>query len=89
MRKNEFPKNDAIVLGFSCYTREKGPRRLSGFFNQVWWEGKEIFSFPLLTTLLNSAQFQGIDLFFNSFPYCLTSFWLLPFLRYSYSASTD
>ena len=58
MRKNEFPKNDAIVLGFSCYTREKAPRRLSGFFIHVWWEGKEIFSFPLLTTFLNSVRFH-------------------------------
>jgi hypothetical protein len=74
-----FQKNDDIVLGFSSYTRVKDPRQLSGVFNQVWWEGKEIISFPLLTTFLNSAQFQGIDLFFNNFPYCLTSFSMLPF----------
>jgi len=61
MRKNEFPKNDDIVLGFSSYTRVKTPRQLSGFLNQVWWEGKEKFILPLLTTFLNSAQFQGID----------------------------
>jgi hypothetical protein len=69
-----FQKNDDIVLGFSCYTREKVPRRLSAFLNQVRWEGKEIFSFPVLTTFLDSAQFQGIYLFLDNFTYCLTRF---------------
>jgi hypothetical protein len=59
MRKNEFPNNIDIVLGISCYVREKAPRRLSAFINQVRWEGKEMFSFPLLTTCFGSAQFQG------------------------------
>jgi len=59
MRKNEFPENDEIVLGFSCYTREKAPRRLSVFLKQVRWEGKEIFVFhfcPLFLILPNFKE---------------------------------
>jgi hypothetical protein len=74
MRKNEFPKNDEIALGISCYIREKASRRLSAFLNYVQWEGKEIFSIPPLTTFFGSAQCQGTYLFFNKFTYCLTSF---------------
>jgi hypothetical protein len=74
MRKNEFPKIIDIVLGISCYIREKAPRRLSAFINQVRWAGKDIFSFPLLTTFFGSAQFQGTYLFFNKFTYCSTGF---------------
>jgi hypothetical protein len=74
MRKNEFPKNDEIALGISCYIREKAPRRLSAFLNHVRWEGKEIFSIPPLTTFLGSAQFPGTYLFLSKFTYCLTGF---------------
>jgi hypothetical protein len=35
MMKNEFLKNDEIMLGFSWYTREKAPRRLSAFKNHL------------------------------------------------------
>jgi hypothetical protein len=79
MRKNEFPKNDKIELGFSCYNREKAPRCLPAFLNQVRWGGKEIFSFPHLTTFLDSGQFQGTYLFFNKSTYCLTGFYMMPF----------
>jgi hypothetical protein len=45
--------------------------------NQVRWAGKEIIIFQLLTTFLDSAQFQGTYLFYNKFKYLLTGFLML------------
>jgi hypothetical protein len=55
--KNEFAKNNEIVLGISCYT-EKASRRLSAFKNLVRWAGKEKFIFQLLTLFLNLPKFK-------------------------------
>jgi hypothetical protein len=79
IRKNEFSKNDEIVFGISCYTRETASRRLSAFKNQVQWKGNELFSFPFLTTFLDSARFQGTYLFFYNLTYCLNGFSMLSF----------